>query len=59
MELTLDELKREKDIIVESRGVKVVYDSDIQMYINDILIDYSSKWYERGFVLRGAGTSSC
>lgn len=59
MELTLDELKKENDIVVESRGVKVVYNSDIQMYVHDILIDYSSKWYERGFVLRGAGTSSC
>jgi Fe-S cluster assembly iron-binding protein IscA len=59
LQLTLDELKNKEDVIVESQGIKVVYDSDIEPYVKDLIVDYSDHWYERGFVLRGARTSSC
>lgn len=57
LQLTLDELKNKEDVIIESQGIKVVYDSDIEPYVNGITIDYSNNWYERGFVVRGG--SSC
>lgn len=59
MELTLDELKNKDDVIVESQGIKVVYVSKIEPYVKDLIIDYANHWYERGFILRGARTSSC
>lgn len=59
LQIALDELKRDGDVIVESQGVKVAYNSDLEPYVNGIVIDYSNKWYERGFILRGSGMSSC
>ena len=59
LQLTLDELKNEVDVVVESRGIKVIYEADIQAYLSDAVIDYSNKWYERGFVIKGSGASYC
>jgi len=57
MQLTLDELKKENDIAVESEGITIVYEKDLEVYLDRAIIDYSNGWFERGFVLRG--TSSC
>lgn len=59
MELTLDELKYKNDIVEESEGIKIVYNSDIKGYVNNSVVDYSNRWFERGFVIKGAGVSSC
>ena len=59
MKLTLDELKNKDDIVEESEEVKIVYSSDIKEYVNNSVVDYSNIWFERGFVLKGAGASSC
>lgn len=59
LELTLDEFKDKYDIVEESEGIKIVYNSGIKEYVKDSVIDYSDIWYARGFVIRGAGTSSC
>lgn len=59
MELTLDELKSENDVLVESQGVKVVYSSDLEGYVKNSVVDYANGWFERGFVIRGSGLSSC
>jgi Uncharacterized conserved protein len=59
LQLTLDELKNENDKVTESRGVKVVYEPDIEEYISNSIIDYSDNWFKRGFVLRGARSSTC
>ena len=59
LQLTLDELKNEDDEIVESQGVKVVYESDLEAYLSNLVIDYSNKWFDRGFIIKGAGASSC
>lgn len=57
MQLTLDELKRENDVVVESEGIKIVFEKDLQVYLDRAVIDYANSWFERGFVIRG--TSSC
>ena len=59
LQLTLDELKNEEDVIVESQGIKVIYKADLESYLSSSLIDYSNRWFERGFHISGARTSSC
>ena len=59
LQLTLEELKNENDVVVESRGVKVVYTAKLEAYLRDSVIDYSNKWFDRGFSIKGSGTSSC
>lgn len=59
LQLTLDELKDNNDVIDESQEVKVVYSKDLQRYLKDAVIDYSSNWFSKGFTINGAGTSSC
>lgn len=59
LQLTLDELKNQSDVVVESQGITVVYSSDLEEYVSNSIVDYSNSWFERGFVIRGASTSSC
>jgi Fe-S cluster assembly iron-binding protein IscA len=59
LQLTLDELKNQNDVVVESQGIKVVYNSDIEEYVSSSVVDYSNSWFERGFVIRGGRTPSC
>ena len=59
LQLTLDELKDENDIVVESQGIMIVYNSGIEEYIQNSIVDYSNSWYERGFVIKGSRLSSC
>lgn len=59
LELTLDELKNHSDIVVESQGITVVYDSGIEQYVRNSIVDYVNSWFEKGFVIRGGRTSSC
>lgn len=59
LELTLDELKNPEDVVVESQGITIVYDSDLEDYVHNSVVDYANSWFERGFVIRGARTSSC
>jgi len=59
LQLTLDELKDENDIIVESQGITIVYNSDLEGQVNKTVVDYSDSWFERGFIIRGSGLSSC
>ena len=59
LQLTLDELKNENDVVVESRGVKTIYEDDLETYLRNAVIDYSNKWYERGFIIKGSTASSC
>jgi Fe-S cluster assembly iron-binding protein IscA len=44
---------------VESQGITVVYNSDIEGYVQNSVIDYSNSWFERGFVIKGSMLSSC
>lgn len=57
--MALDESQNKDDIMIESEGIKVVYNSGIQEHIKDLEIDYADSMYEKGFVIRGSGLSSC
>ena len=59
LHLVLDELKTDEDVVVESQGINVVYEAELEDYVKNSVIDYSNKWFEKGFVLRGARASSC
>lgn len=59
LQLTLDELKNQDDVVIESQGITVIYNSDIEEYVQDSIIDYSKNWFQRGLVIRGAKTSTC
>jgi Fe-S cluster assembly iron-binding protein IscA len=49
--LALEELQDAEDMIVESNGMKIVYAKELDAYINGLTLDYSDKWYNRGFRL--------
>lgn len=57
--LTLDELKNENDRIVESKGVTVIYMTELEDYISNSVIDYSNSFFNRGFSIKGSQISSC
>lgn len=59
LKLTLDELKNQDDVVIESQEITVVYSHDIEEYVRNSVIDYSKNWFQRGLVIRGAKTSSC
>lgn len=59
LQLTLDELKNQDDVVIESQGITVIYNSDIEEYVQDSIVDYSKNWFQRGLVIRGAKTSTC
>ena len=59
LELTLEELKGDNDIVIEAEDINVVYASEIEAYVDGIVIDYSNNWFNRGFTIRGGSTSSC
>lgn len=58
MQLALDELN-EDDIVVESQGVKVVYDATIKQHVSNSVIDYSTNAMRPGFYITKSGGSCC
>jgi len=46
-------------VVVESRGIKTIFADNLETYLRDAVIDYSNRWYERGFVIKGSSASSC
>jgi hypothetical protein len=46
-------------VVIKSQDIMVVYNFGIEGYIKNSIVDYSDSWFERGFVIRGARTSSC
>ena len=57
--LTLDELKGENDKVIESNGLSVIYDKNIQDYLDNMILDYEETAYSRGFTIKGVPSSSC
>ncbi|MGE5626600.1 MAG: hypothetical protein ACM3X7_00620 [Solirubrobacterales bacterium] len=57
--MSLDETSSKGDTVVKSEGISVVFDSDLQYYLNGVVIDYSDSWFNRGFSIRGGVQSSC
>jgi len=56
--LTLDELKDNNDIIEETGGIKVIYAKKIAGNLNNLTINYSDKWYNKGFYITGGNSCS-
>lgn len=46
-------------MVDESKGIKVVYRSNLHRYLDNTVIDYRQNMQERGFVIRGSHTSYC
>ena len=45
-------------MFVKSQGITIVYNSDIEEYLDNALIDYENNKYEQGFIIRGSQQSS-
>ena len=54
--MTLDESNHENDKVVESHGVKVVFDRELEGLLSNAVIDYS--WILK-YYIRGGPRSSC
>lgn len=59
MYLSLDEIKKKKDKILESDGVKVVFASDIEKYVQEAYIDYNDDPEDRGFYIFSPAVGAC
>jgi len=43
----------------ESKGVKIIFEKDLEGYLEDAVVSYSDTWYKSGFTVNGARMSSC
>jgi iron-sulfur cluster assembly accessory protein len=59
LQLALDEVKNNDDVVINSEGINVVYNSDLEAYVNGSVIDYSNSWFNQGFTISGGSSSSC
>jgi Fe-S cluster assembly iron-binding protein IscA len=57
--VTLEGSQNENDITAESKGVKIIFEKDLEGYLEDAVVSYSDSWYKRGFAVNGAKMSSC
>lgn len=57
--MTLDESTDENDVVRTSGAVKVAYMRTYDEYLNDVMIDYKNKWYNRGFRMSGNRIGNC
>lgn len=57
--MSLDGSSNEQDVVVESQGIKVVFDQNLESTLENARVNYSDKWFNKGFSLEGAGASSC
>lgn len=55
LNISLDEIIKKDDIVVEDKGVKVVYSSSLEQRLNNTTLDYVNKWFSKGFRVIGAG----
>lgn len=58
MGLALEEQQNEKDIVVESNGMKVIYADEIEQHISGMTLEYTSDGAREGFHFSG-GDGSC
>lgn len=57
--MSLDERIRDGDIVLEIKGIKIIYDRELDKLIKNGILDYSQKGEERGFYLRNLPFKSC
>ena len=58
-QLALDELKNNDDILVKVEGMSIVYNLDLEAYVNGSVVDYSNNWLNPGFNINSSNSSSC
>jgi len=56
--IALDELKND-DIKVTANGINIVYNAEIEDYINGCEIDFTENFYGKGFSIQTGHSSSC
>lgn len=49
MGFVLDEQTDDEDLIFESHGINLVYNKEFEAYFKGLTLDYSEKWYKRGY----------
>lgn len=57
--MTLDESRKRNDMVIESQGIRIAYEADLEKYVRDSVIDYSNGWFNKGIVLKGTVYSAC
>lgn len=57
--MSLDEAKGENDIVVESKGINIVYEKDFEDYLEEAVVSYSDSGFNTGFKVNGASMSKC
>lgn len=59
LQLTLDELKNNDDVVIKLEGITIVYNSNLEAYVNGSVVDYSNNWLNPGFNINSSNSSSC
>lgn len=49
MGFALDEHTDDEDLSFESHGIKIVYKKEFEPYFKGLALDYSEKWYRKGY----------
>jgi Fe-S cluster assembly iron-binding protein IscA len=57
--VSLDETKGEDDILVESKGINIIYEKDLEGYLDDAVVSYTGSGFNPGFKVNGASMSKC
>lgn len=63
--LSLEKSPKTEDTVLESNGIKLFFDRDLQDDIDELRIDYIDNDYGKGFIINnpnlrcGSGCSSC
>lgn len=57
--MTLEGSKDEYDIVVLSNDIEIVYNSGLEEFVGNAVVDYAQTFFQRGFFIRGTGLSSC
>lgn len=57
--MVLDESTDEDDTIIEYDGLQIVYKTQYEKYILNTEIDYSTRFLNKGFLLRNQPPSAC
>ena len=45
--------------MVESEGINIIYEKDLEGYLDDAVVSYSDSWFNSGFKVNGASMSKC
>lgn len=45
--------------MIETNGLSVIYNKDIEEYLENMILDYEETSFSRGFTIKGTSSSSC